>query len=196
MCEELPFPNPGKREVGGVSAADWERWLRAGEDVSSYTKIMGKAVATVEQMREYIKLKNPSVAQSVLDMIPLYLSEGEAEGVRADIAFAQSCLETGNFGFSGSAVTLEQNNFCGMGVTSNGKKGNSFDSPQMGIRAQVQHLKAYACMDKLVNPKVDPRFRYVVRVLRLMWNGWGFRRIRTERAGLPGQVMAVRFWLF
>lgn len=60
-------------------------------------------------------------------MVPLYLSEGEAEGVRGDIAFAQSCLETGNFGFSGSAVTLEQNNFCRMGVTSNGKKGNSFD---------------------------------------------------------------------
>ena len=149
----------------------WEEFQRQiksggsgqGEDVSSYTKIMGKAVATVERMREYIKLKNPAVAQSVLDMIPLYLSEGEAEGVRGDIAFAQSCLETGNFGFSGSAVTLEQNNFCGMGVTSNGKKGNSFDSPQMGIRAQVQHLKAYACMEELVNQKVDPRFKYVVR---------------------------------
>lgn len=149
----------------------WEEFKRQvrsggsahGEDVSSYMKIMGKAVATVEQMRAYIKGKNTQVAQSVLDMLPLYLSEGEAEGVRGDVAFAQSCLETGNFGFSGSAVTLEQNNFCGMGVTSNGEKGNSFNAPQMGIRAQVQHLKAYACTDKLVNPKVDPRFKYVVR---------------------------------
>ena len=48
-------------------------------------------------MKAYIKGKNPSVAQSVLDMIPLYLSEGKTEGVRGDIAFAQSCLETGNF---------------------------------------------------------------------------------------------------
>ena len=71
------------------------------EDVSSYIKIMGKAVATVEQMRGYVKKKNPAVEQSVLDMIPMYLSEGEAEGVRGDIAFAQSCLETGIFGFSG-----------------------------------------------------------------------------------------------
>ena len=70
--------------------------------------------------------------------------KGNAEGVRGDIAFAQSCLETENFGFSGSAVTLDQNNFCGMGVTSNGMKGNSFDTPQLGIRAQIQHLKAYA----------------------------------------------------
>ena len=73
-------------------------------------------------MRNYIKAKNPNVAQSVLDMVPLYISEGKAEGVRGDIAFAQSCLETGNFTFSGSAVTLSQNNFCGMGVTSNGVK--------------------------------------------------------------------------
>ena len=103
----------------------WEEFKRQvgiggsgqSEDVSSYTKIMGKAVATAEQMEKYIKAKNPAVEQSVLDMVPLYLLEGETEGVRGDIAFAQSCLETGNFGFSGSAVTLEQNNFCGMGVT-------------------------------------------------------------------------------
>lgn len=132
-------------------------------DTSSYTKIMGKAVATAEQMRAYIQKKNPSVEQSVLDMVPLYVSEGEAEGVRGDIAFAQSCLETGNFGFSGSAVRLEQNNFCGMGVTENGMRGNSFDTPQLGIRAQVQHLKAYGSTEKLRNGKVDPRFQYVAR---------------------------------
>lgn len=134
-----------------------------GEDVSGYTEIMGKAVAVVEQMKNYFKAKNGAVSQSVLDMLPLYLSEGETEGVRGDIAFAQSCLETGNFGFSGSAVTLEQNNFCGMGVTENGMKGNSFETPQMGIRAQIQHLKAYASVDGLVNENVDPRFKYVTR---------------------------------
>lgn len=128
-----------------------------------YTKIMGNAVATAEQIKAYLKAKNPAVAQSVFDMVPLYLSEGSAEGVRGDIAFAQSCLETGNFGFSGSAVTLSQNNFCGMGVTSNGMKGNSFDTPQLGVRAQVQHLKAYASTDALKNDCIDPRFRYVTR---------------------------------
>lgn len=149
----------------------WEEFKRQiksgssgqGEDVSSYTKTIGKAVASVKQMQKYIKAKNPQVAQSVLDMVPLYLSEGEVEGVRGDVALAQSCLETGNFGFSGSAVTLEQNNFCGMGVTSNGKKGNSFETPQLGIRAQIQHLKAYACSDNLVQEKIDPRFQYVTR---------------------------------
>lgn len=133
------------------------------EEVSSLTEIMGDVVANAEQMREYIKKKNTCVAQSVLDMVPLYLSEGKAEGVRGDIAFAQSCLETGNFGFSQSAVTLEQNNFCGMGVKANGMKGNSFSTPQLGIRAQIQHLKAYASTAKLVNENIDPRFQYVIR---------------------------------
>ncbi len=128
-----------------------------------YTKIMGTAVATAEQMRAYLKAKNPKAAQSVLDMIPLYLSEGKAENVRGDIAFAQSCLETGNFTFSSSAVTLSQNNFCGMGVTSNGMKGNSFETPQLGIRAQIQHLKAYGSTKALENVCIDPRFKYVTR---------------------------------
>ncbi|EOS71620.1 hypothetical protein C818_00423 [Lachnospiraceae bacterium MD308] len=64
-----------------------------GDGGSGLTGIMGKAEATAEQMWEYVKRKNPSVAQSVLDMVPLYLSEGETEGVRGDVAFAQSCLE-------------------------------------------------------------------------------------------------------
>lgn len=105
---------------------DWKRFKSLISSGSSsggssnttiYTKITGTAKVTASQMIAYIKSKNPKVAKSVIDMIPLYLSEGKTEGIRGDIAFAQSCLETGNFTFSGSAVTLDQNNFCGMGVT-------------------------------------------------------------------------------
>lgn len=126
-------------------------------------KIMGQAKATAAQMQAYIKAVNPSVARSILDMIPDYLVEGAAEGVRGDIAFAQSCLETGNFTFKGSAVTLDQNNFAGMGVTQNGTRGNSWSTAQLGIRAQIQHLKAYACKESLNQTCVDSRFTYVKR---------------------------------
>ena len=129
----------------------------------TYTDIAGTAQATVQQMQAYIKKVNPNVAQSVLNMIPYYLSEGRAEGIRGDIAFAQSCLETGNFTFTGSAVTLEQNNFCGLGVLENSMKGASFDTPQLGIRAQIQHLKAYANREPLQNACIDPRFHLVTR---------------------------------
>ena len=151
----------------GLSMEQFRKDIKAvmmGGSAEDYlTAIMGKAKATADQMKSYLKKKNPSVPQSVLDMIPLYISEGEAEGVRGDIAFAQSCLETGNFTFSGSAVSLKQNNFCGLGVTQRGKTGLSFETLQLGIRAQVQHLKAYASTDKLRNERIDPRFRYVTR---------------------------------
>lgn len=141
----------GSGSTGGTGTAD------------DGTAIMGTAQATAAQMQAYIRAVNAAVPQSVIDMIPLYISEGKAEGVRGDVAFAQSCLETGNFTFSGSAVKLSQNNFCGMGVTSNGVKGNSFDTPQLGIRAQIQHLKAYASTEALRQACVDPRFKYVQR---------------------------------
>lgn len=149
--------------MDGFRKAVKEAMGSSSSEAASGMLIMGEAAATAEQMAAYIKGKNPAVAQSVLDMIPLYLSEGVAEGVRGDIAFAQSCLETGNFGFAGSAVTLDQNNFCGMGVTANGEKGNSFETPQLGIRAQIQHLKAYASTEALNGDCVDPRFQYVKR---------------------------------
>ena len=126
-------------------------------------KIMGKPQASIEQMQAYIKKVNPQVSDSVTKMISLYITEGAAEGVRGDIAFAQSCLETGNFTFDGSAVTLEQNNFCGLGVNVTGKKGCSFKTAKEGIRAQIQHLQAYASTDRLKNRCVDPRYTYVNR---------------------------------
>ena len=126
-------------------------------------KIIGKPQASIEQMQVYIKKVNPQVSDSVIKMIPLYITEGAAEYVRGDIAFAQSCLETGNFTFNGSAVALSQNNFCGMGVTNTGMKGNSFKTPAEGIRAQIQHLQAYACTDRLKQKCIDPRYTYVNR---------------------------------
>ncbi len=85
------------------------------------TPIIGQRIATVEQMRAFIKAINPEVDQKIIDMIPYYLSEGEAEGVRGDIAFAQSCVETGYVRFekagTASAVTIYDINFCGLGPT-------------------------------------------------------------------------------
>ena len=42
-------------------------------------------------------------------------------------------------------------------------KGNSFDTPIKGVRAQIQHLKAYASNERLMQTCVDPRFLYVTR---------------------------------
>ena len=89
------------------------------------------------------------------------------EGVKPEVVFAQSMLETGWLKFGGQ-VSAEQCNFCGLGATDGGAAGASFNSygansVRMGLRAQVQHLKAYACNDALVNQCIDPRFGYVMR---------------------------------
>ncbi|WP_367276246.1 glucosaminidase domain-containing protein [uncultured Ruminococcus sp.] len=159
------FYGDGTMLCNGIILVDGVEYHAAADGTLTIEKtaIMGTAGATVAQMTAYLKSVNPDVPQSVLDMIPYYLSEGEVEGVRGDVAFAQSLLETGNFTFKGSAVTLDQNNFCGMGVTSCGMKGNSFATPQLGIRAQIQHLKAYADTGDLVQACIDTRFRYVQR---------------------------------
>lgn len=124
--------------------------------------IIGKSECTAAQMAAYLISKNPNAKSWALEYAKIYLEEGEAESVRGDGAWVQSCIETGNFTFSGgTAVTFDQNNFCGMGVTQRGMKGNSFTTPRLGIRAQIQHLKAYATTLPLINECVDPRYKYV-----------------------------------
>lgn len=128
---------------------------------SAKTAIMGTAVATAKQMEKYLLSVNPS-AKVYAELAEVFLSEGQAEGVRGDIAFAQSLLETGNFTFRGD-VKAAQNNFAGLGATGGGVAGNSFATPVLGIRSQIQHLKAYASTEGLSNECVDVRFQYVER---------------------------------
>lgn len=154
--------------VAELKAAGYSATLTAREvkqEQNGYHSIAGEAVATAAQMVAYIKAKRPGAEQSVIDMIPLYLSEGQTEGIAGDIAFAQSCVETGNFAFPQETckVTLSQNNFAMMGVLAADYKGESFFTPQLGIRAQIQHLKAYANSDPLGGECVDPRFHLVSR---------------------------------
>ena len=94
----------------------------------------------------------------------MFLEEGAAEGVRGDVAWAQSLKETGFFRYGG-IVLPEQNNYAGIGALNGNAQGQaaSFPDPRTGVRAQIQHLKAYACTDTLANACVDPRFSLVTR---------------------------------
>ena len=128
----------------------------------SKTNIMGRSLCTEEQMRRYLLEKNPKVGSQYLSNIKYYLSEGKKEGVRGDLAFAQSLKETNYFRFGGD-VKPSQNNFAGLGAVGNKVPGLSFKTPQEGIRAQIQHLKAYASKARLRQTCVDPRFHLVKR---------------------------------
>ena len=87
------------------------------------------------------------------------------------MAIAQSILETGWFKYVGSAVTADQHNYCGLGVTSNGVKGGTFDTIEDGVTAQLQHLYAYGCKDALPSGEtvLDPRFSLVSRGVAPYW---------------------------
>lgn len=146
----------------GYSMDGFRKDVRAAmKNKDGMTIIMGKAVATAGQMKTYLLSVNPS-ASEYAGLAELFLAEGAAEGVRGDIAFAQSCLETGNFSFKGD-VKPGQNNFAGLGATGGGVRGNSYDTPQLGIRVQIQHLKAYAAKEGLNQKCIDNRFKYVER---------------------------------
>jgi flagellum-specific peptidoglycan hydrolase FlgJ len=137
------------------------QWETFQKDVSSQllklhsekTHILGKSEVNAAQMRAYLKQKNPEAP----DFVAEYFRMEEIEGVRADVAFAQSLLETNYWRFGG-IVERDQNNFAGLGATGPGQPGLSFPTPWDGIRAQGRHLRLYATYAPELNDrKVDPR---------------------------------------
>lgn len=101
-------------------------------------------------------------AANIEEFCQIFYEEAIVENIRPEVAFCQAMKETGFLQF-GHDVKPDQCNFAGLGATGNGNAGNSFASVREGIRAQIQHLKAYATTDNLINACVDNRFGYVKR---------------------------------
>lgn len=131
--------------------------------------IMGKSNVTVEKMVNFFEEKGGIYPKEVLSaggadtlerFCQMYYEEAVAEGVRPEVAFAQTMVETGWLNYGGDS-TIEQYNFAGIGTTGGGVKGESYKDVRTGIRAQIQHLKAYATKEKLNQGCVDTRYEYV-----------------------------------
>ncbi|MGF0101184.1 N-acetylmuramoyl-L-alanine amidase [Bariatricus sp. SGI.019] len=103
-------------------------------------------------------------APNIETLATIFYQEACQEGIKAEVAWAQTMKETGFLQFGGQ-VKIEQFNFAGLGATDGGSGGASFADVRTGVRAQIQHLKAYSCAtitkNTLSNPCVDPRFDYV-----------------------------------
>ncbi len=141
--------------------------------VTEYYSIMGRTTTTVAQMVRYFEssgaiypaeVLTKGGAKSIQEFCQIYYEEAAAEGVRAEVAFAQSMNETGFLRFGG-IVQIEQFNFAGIGAVDGNASGQcaSFPDVRTGVRAQIQHLKAYASKEDLNNLCVDPRFSLVTR---------------------------------
>lgn len=100
-------------------------------------------------------------ARTINQFSQIFYEEATAEGVRAEVAFTQCMKETGFLKYGGD-VLPNQYNFAGIGATG-AVHGASFSNVRMGIRAQIQHLKAYGSISPLTNQCVDPRFNLVKR---------------------------------
>mgnify|MGYP000944556146 FL=1 len=103
-------------------------------------------------------------APTINEFAAIAYDEAVAEGVSPELVFTQAMKETGWLGFGGD-VSVDQFNFAGIGAVGGGAGGASFPDVRTGLRAQVQHLRAYAdagaTASSLANPLVDPRFSYV-----------------------------------
>lgn len=170
-------------EHSGVSDSDLEK---TGEEVftpmnATYEDdpcIMGTSQTSVDDMVSYFDSKKKTYpsdiysqygASTIREFCQILLEEADAEGVRAEVVFCQSMKETGYLQFGGR-VQPEQCNFAGLGATDGGGSGADFssygkDAVRIGLRAQVQHLKGYACKDacedSLAHELVDPRFNLI-----------------------------------
>ena len=133
--------------------------------------IEGDTEVTVDQMVAYFEASKKAYPEDVMrkggaatirDFCQIYYEEAVAEGIKAEVAFVQAMKETGWLQFTG-VVKAEQYNFAGMGATGNGVSGESFKDVREGVRAQIQHLKAYGSTKSLNQTCVDNRFKYVER---------------------------------
>ncbi len=124
-------------------------------------KILGRGSVPHEALVGFLLQANPQAdLRFVDDLARFYIDESKDEGISHDIAFAQMSLETGFLRYGG-LVTADMNNFCGLGSIGKEQRGERFPTPELGVRAHVQHLKAYATDAPLRKELVDPRYRWV-----------------------------------
>ena len=183
----------------------------------SLTKIMGTSQTNVAQMVRYYKANASGYdtfkaryegkydgslakggASTIERFAQIFYEEANAEGVKAEVAFAQCMKETGFLKYGGD-VLPNQYNFAGIGATG-AVHGASFKDVRTGIRAQIQHLKAYASTSPLNNACVDPRFNLVTRNTApyVEWlgiqenpNGYGWASAKNYGYDIVGMVKVL-----
>lgn len=157
--------------------------------------IMGASRLGASQLAAWFHGRQPrpsgtyAATEPVEALAQYFIEEGAAEGVAGDVAFVQSVLETGWFRFGGS-VTGAMNNFAGIGATDVNPRPATFPDARTGVRAQIQHLRAYAdptavacAVPPLHNPCVDPRFDLVTPKGKApTWNQMGNGNWATDPA--------------
>lgn len=125
--------------------------------------ILAQGQLTAEQLAAFFISRNPAAdLEGITQFAQYYIEEASAEGINSDAAFAQMCLETGFLRFGG-LVQPEFHNYCGLGAMDAEHPGEQFETEELGVRAHIQHLQAYATKEEVTLHKelVDPRYNWV-----------------------------------
>jgi len=157
---------------------------------SASSPILGPSRLSANQMADFVTSQHytPNITVPILDLAQMYLDEGARTGVRGDVAFAQSILETGGFANPGAAPT--DNNFAGIGWCDSCSHGFIFPSALMGVRAQLQLLRTYvdpffpqpAYTDQILMPgTLNLGFRGKVQTWWDLWHTWATGALYGQR---------------
>ncbi|MFA9446035.1 S-layer homology domain-containing protein [Egicoccus sp. AB-alg6-2] len=142
----------------------------AAAEASTQTPVMQAEKVSAAGIAAWFRASQPSGYRATVSpetLAQYFIEEGRAEGVAGDLAFAQSILETGWFRWpSHGQVHATYNNFSGIGACDGGTcTVAQFRSARIGVRAQIQHLRAYAdpnvTVARLAHPLESPRFHLV-----------------------------------
>ena len=126
-------------------------------------RLLDQGQLTADQLTDYFMSRNTNADRGhILQFAQYYIDEAAAEGINSDVAFAQMCLETGFLRFGG-LVQPEFHNYCGLGAMDADHPGEIFETEELGVRAHIQHLQAYATTEEVSLHKelVDPRYNWV-----------------------------------
>lgn len=148
--------------------------------IMAASRVSGAQIAVWFNTRTPRPTGTYSASVPVETLAQMFVEEGAVEGVTGDVAFVQSVVETGWFRFS-ALVPPGYNNFAGIGATDTNPNPAQFPDARTGVRAQIQHLRAYAdptaiscTVPPLHQACVDLRFQLVSPKGRApTWNQMG-----------------------
>ena len=158
----IHYLNCGIKEGrNGASATGYEGFIMSSA-YSTYLDAADHFTKTVGPKGFPSAVYTDRGASNIIDFCKILYEEAQSEGVSPEVLYGQVMKETGYLKF-GNLVQPNQCNFGGLGATGPGNPGYTFGSVREGLRAQVQHLKAYGSTEPLINPCIDARFKYVSR---------------------------------
>ncbi len=134
----------------------------ASAAVTTHTPVMGPSLLSAGELASWYdrhkgsnQPRIPALGNNVAFLAQIFINEGNTEGVRGDMAFVQSMLETGWLSFTGSQIPANAYNYAGI-YAFNGRAGLStcshgdsapsrcMGSAAHGAKVQMQLLRSYA----------------------------------------------------